>query len=118
MYSCWCVPVCSGSSSCVTHSLCLDAILFLSFLSSDVAVQQMDYVASVLLYGCFYGPGLCGDPMCLPMLASMRHLWATIRGISFPVTSALSACVGFIACFDQLACQRQQVCREVLDVCQ
>jgi hypothetical protein len=36
-------------------------------------------------------PGLCGDPMCLPMLTSMRHLWATIRGISFPfpVTSAL-----------------------------
>jgi hypothetical protein len=28
--------------------------------------------------------------MRLPMLTSMRHLWATIHGISFPVTSALS----------------------------
>jgi hypothetical protein len=33
--------------------------------------------------------GLCGDPLCLPMLASMVHLWTAIRGISFPVTSAL-----------------------------
>jgi hypothetical protein len=34
-------------------------------------------------------PGLCGGSMCLLMLAPMIHLWATIRGISFPVTSAL-----------------------------
>jgi hypothetical protein len=27
--------------------------------------------------------------MRLPMLASMIHLWATIRGISFPVTNSL-----------------------------
>jgi hypothetical protein len=30
-----------------------------------------------------------GPPRPLPMLASMIHLWATIRGISFPVTSSL-----------------------------
>jgi hypothetical protein len=35
-------------------------------------------------------PGLCGDSMCLPMLISLTHLWATIRDISFPVTSAPS----------------------------
>jgi hypothetical protein len=34
--------------------------------------------------------GLCGDSMCLPMLASIIHLWATMRGILFPVTSSLS----------------------------
>jgi hypothetical protein len=32
--------------------------------------------------------------MCLPILASMIHLWVTIRGISFPITSALSTGVG------------------------
>jgi hypothetical protein len=35
-------------------------------------------------------PGLCGESMCLPMLSSMIHLWATIRGILFPDLSALS----------------------------
>jgi hypothetical protein len=39
-------------------------------------------------------PGLCGSSMFwtmrLPMLASMIHLWATIRGKSFPVTKSLS----------------------------
>jgi hypothetical protein len=38
-------------------------------------------------------PGLCGSSMVwtvrLPMLASMIHLWATIRGKSFPVTNSL-----------------------------
>jgi hypothetical protein len=31
--------------------------------------------------------------MCLPMFASTIHLWVTICGISFPVTSALLACM-------------------------
>jgi hypothetical protein len=40
-------------------------------------------------------PGLCGSSMVwtmrLPMLASMIHLWASIRGKSFPVTNSLHA---------------------------
>jgi hypothetical protein len=39
-------------------------------------------------------PGLCGSSMVwtmrLPMLDPMIHLWATIRGNSFPVTNSLS----------------------------
>jgi hypothetical protein len=31
-----------------------------------------------------------GWTMRLPMLASMIHLWATIRGRSYPVTNSLS----------------------------
>jgi hypothetical protein len=38
-------------------------------------------------------PELCGSSMVwtmrLPMLASMIHLWATIRGKSLPVTNSL-----------------------------
>jgi hypothetical protein len=38
-------------------------------------------------------PELCGSSMVwtmrLPMLASMIHLWATIRGKSFPATNSL-----------------------------
>jgi hypothetical protein len=47
----------------------------------------------MLLIWLLLWPGLCGASMawtivCLPMLASMVHLWATTHGIS-PVTSAL-----------------------------
>jgi hypothetical protein len=52
----------------------------------------LDYVASTLLYGCFYGLDyvvLLWSELCL-CLASMIHLWATIRGVSFTVTSSLS----------------------------
>jgi hypothetical protein len=31
-----------------------------------------------------------GAPLRLPMLAPVIHLWATIRGTSFPVTNSLS----------------------------
>jgi hypothetical protein len=45
-------------------------------------------------------PELCGSfmvwTMRLPMLASMIHLWANIRGKSFPVTNSL---------FVSIACQ-------------
>jgi hypothetical protein len=34
-------------------------------------------VVAVLWFGLW--PGLCGESMCLPMLASIIHLWATIR---------------------------------------
>jgi hypothetical protein len=47
----------------------------------------------------------CGDSMCLPMLTSMTHLWATIIAISFPVTSAPSpslVCEGNYTCVLQV----------------
>jgi hypothetical protein len=45
----------------------------------------LDYAASMLLYGCFYGLHYV---MYLPMLASLIHLWATKRVDS--LTSSLS----------------------------
>jgi hypothetical protein len=74
---------------CVGFTHC--GLCFYVDYDPNVASYDLDYVASMLLYGCFYGLDYVEFLLSerLPMLASMTHLWATIRGISFPVTSSL-----------------------------
>jgi hypothetical protein len=57
-------------------------------------VQATATTAAISGLCLFLWPELCGFSMVwtmrLPMLASMIHLWATIRSKSFPVTNSLS----------------------------
>jgi hypothetical protein len=56
-----------------------------------------DFLAAIMLpfafvLLCFYVASMAWTmlPLCCSMLASMMHLWAGIRGKSFPVTNSLS----------------------------
>jgi hypothetical protein len=69
---------------------CVDYAPYVAPMAWTMLPLCCSVVASMLLLW----PGLCGDSMCLPMPTSMVHLWATTRGISFLVVSALSRKAG------------------------